>query len=136
MPSIMEYIKDLWFLKPALLRLTECMDTMKAKIHKTSTHPVVVEPQPHSLLDLPRELRDEILSYLLVSGAEIRPYSAASVSLHPSILGVCKQLHEEGIEFLYKKNSFVLDEPINAMQFFTREFQGSRSLIAKMTLSL
>ena len=58
------------------------------------------------------------------------------VPLHPSILGACKQLHDEGVEILYRKNSFLLDEPVNAIQFFTREFQGSRSLITDITLNL
>lgn len=120
----------------ALLHLTEDMDIVRPEIHQPSTRLVVVERQPPSLLDLPFELRDDILRYLLVSNTEVRPYSADSISVHPSILGTCKQIRDEGIGYLYKKNSFVLDEPINTMQFFSREFQGSRSLITNTTFDL
>lgn len=127
---------DLWYLKSALRHLLEDVETVRAAIHKVSTRLLVSKRKSLSLLGLPRELRDEILSQLLVSDTEVRPYSAASAPLHPSVLGTCKQLHDEGIEYLYKRNSFLLDEPINAMQFFTREFQGSRSLITDITLDL
>lgn len=136
MPSIIKDTLDLWSLKVALRHLTEDIDTVRAAIYRVSTRLVVAKRKVPSLLNLPRELRDEILCQLLVSSTEVRPYSGVSVPLYPSILGACKQLHDEGIGYLYKRNTFLLDEPINAMQFFTREFQGSRSLISDITLNL
>ncbi|KAF2502134.1 hypothetical protein BU16DRAFT_554208 [Lophium mytilinum] len=61
------------------------------------------------LLELPKDIRLDILDYLLrPSKTESVDTSQRSV-LHPAILRVCKQLHDEG-SALYSQNTFAIKE--------------------------
>ncbi|CAD6442767.1 52193f30-ead5-4c28-89ef-7c627d989225 [Sclerotinia trifoliorum] len=78
------------------------------------------------LLNMPSEIRDEILSYLLTNpilgqGISVtmeagplrkgnREVTSPKYDLHPAVLRVCKQMYQEGLLYmLYECNTFIMD---------------------------
>ncbi|KAF7949113.1 hypothetical protein EAE96_008282 [Botrytis aclada] len=89
----------------------------------TSLTAISQYPKP-TLLNIPREVRDQILDNLLISpvlgtgaslciklnGTEIpTAEETPQYFLHTSILSVCRQLYKEGSEVLYERNEFIVD---------------------------
>ncbi|KAF7879484.1 hypothetical protein EAF04_000680 [Stromatinia cepivora] len=77
------------------------------------------------LLNMPQEIRDEIMSYLLVNPilgqgnsvtVEAGPFrdgnrevTSPKYDLHPAVLRVCKQMYQDGLYMLYERNTFIMD---------------------------
>ncbi|ESZ93169.1 hypothetical protein SBOR_6448 [Sclerotinia borealis F-4128] len=78
------------------------------------------------LLNIPREIRDEINKYLLTNpilgkGSSvtmiakprqpswIKVVTSPKYDLHPAVLRVCKQMYQEGLHILYERNVFFMD---------------------------
>lgn len=95
----------------------------------------IYRPSPEcvTLMDLPSEIRSMILSNLLVSETIVEPYNLMT-PLWPTVLQVCKQLSVEGAHLLYTKNVFQLSEPIIAIQFLSRDYRVTRSMIREITI--
>ena len=72
--------------------------------------------QPFRIMDLPRELRDQIYRELLLPDKTRIDYrtrataneTGSPYSLQPAILGACKQVHEEAWKILYKETNWIL----------------------------
>ncbi|KAI9646037.1 hypothetical protein NHQ30_005475 [Ciborinia camelliae] len=80
------------------------------------------------VLNVPPEIRDEIYKFLLVNpmlgqGSSVttvanpvlsgtawkKEVTAPKYDLHPVVLRVCKQMHQEGLRMLYERNVFYMD---------------------------
>lgn len=61
-----------------------------------------------SLLTLPYELREQIITYLLYQQQSIKlQYPLESLAVfRPSIMQVCKSLRKEAVEIFYRVNTF------------------------------
>lgn len=88
--------------------------------------------EPFPLLDLPSDIRDEVLRCLLTqdepllsvpkgkdyikNGSDMdfeRAFVHRYYKLDPAILRACKQLYDEGSRILYKENTFAITAPFN-----------------------
>lgn len=74
-----------------------------------------------------------ILAHVLITEARLEPYQVTQ-SIWTPALCVCRLINREGTELLYKGNQFHLNEPILAVQFFSRDAYAARSLIRDLTL--
>jgi hypothetical protein len=81
---------------------------------------LVDRPQYFDLLGLPRELRDEIYSFILTAPTPLiyrnrkknrKVVIEASIYSQTDILRANHQIHEEAEEVLFKKNTFLLLNP-------------------------
>ncbi|KAF1986286.1 hypothetical protein K402DRAFT_454305 [Aulographum hederae CBS 113979] len=70
------------------------------------------------LFSLPRELRDRIYTYALVSPSPIPwPSENLAADLSPQFLCANRQIHEEGAKVLYGSNTFLFTHPSDANMF-------------------
>lgn len=97
---------------------------------------------PFRLLDLPPEVRLQILGDMLCHSTPIYTTSAhiltpprpTSLGISPLILCTCKQLYEEGLPFLYSRNTFQAHPTLLKQSVFALE--PSRRVIALRCLKL
>jgi hypothetical protein len=80
--------------------------TSIAPISTTTRHTQEPEIAPFRLLDLPRELRDHIYSFMVASSRSYHKLTRQpSDWFNPAILGVNHQIHKEASEAISKTGS-------------------------------
>lgn len=94
---------------------------------------------------LPREVRDQIYSYAFLGSLNIKPEprpiylpSLEPLSWKPRTPGLClvnKQMHLEGIEVVYGKNTFFFKNPGEFIRFEEQIGVGNRALIRSLEIS-
>jgi hypothetical protein len=95
-------------------------------------------------LNLPREVRDQIYSYALLAPSNVKPeprpiylLSLEPLSWKPPTPGLClvnKQLHDEGIEILYGKNTFCFQNPGELLRFEDQIGDQNRDLMHSLEI--
>jgi hypothetical protein len=95
-------------------------------------------------LNLPREVRDQIYSYALLAPSNIKPeprpihlLSLEPLSWKPLTPGLClvnKQIYDEGIEVLYRKNTFCFQNPGELLWFEDQIGDRNRNLIRSLEI--
>jgi hypothetical protein len=86
------------------------------------------------ILELPFELRKEILRYLLPATIETRSKGVAWLRGHTAILMVNKRLYSEGVRMMYGDSTFVIDVTWDSITF-AYQWLLANGLVPKRTLA-
>lgn len=97
-------------------------------------------------LNLPREVRDQIYEYAFITFSYIKPELRPIYALglvhgcwKPSTPGLClvnKQIHKEGVEVLYGKNTFFFQSPVDFVRFEEQIGSNNRALVRSLEISM
>ena len=79
--------------------------------------PTNVERKGPTLMTIPSEVRRMILRHLLVLPSNVRPYEDPKMGLWTPSLRLCKTIHTEGVDILFKENTFEFQDHDKATMF-------------------
>lgn len=86
------------------------------------------------ILDLPCEIRQEILNYVLPATVETRSRGVAWLRGYTAILTVNRKLYSEGIHMIYENSIFVIDVTWDSISF-AYQWLLANGLVPKRTLA-
>jgi hypothetical protein len=131
-------------LRRALCSMTRAYNSTKAELEdiKSATG---FYSKSFPFLQLPREVRDQIYSYAFLTLSNIKPeprpiylLTLEPLSWKPPTPGLClvnRQIHDEGIEVLYGKNTFCFQNPGELLRFEDQIGTRNQTLVHSLEIS-